>query len=50
MSRILLILKEPFLDRIPSLKTLVWSFLNRNDHITLITSESKFFYFNLFSA
>ena len=43
MSRILLILKEPFLDRIPSLKTLVWSFLNRNDHITLITSESKFF-------
>ena len=40
-KHILLILKEPFLDRIPSLKTLIWFLLNRGYRITLITSESE---------
>ena len=43
MKHILLVLKEPFLDRIPSLKTLVWFLLNHNHRITLITSESNKF-------
>lgn len=43
MKHILLILKEPFLDRIPSLKTLIWFLLNHNYKISLITSESKQF-------
>lgn len=42
-AHILLILKEPFLDRIPSLKTLTWSLLNRGYKITLITSETDKF-------
>lgn len=47
MKHILLILKEPFLDRIPSLKTLIWFLLNHNYQISLITSESN--QFTLFS-
>ena len=43
MKHILLVLREPFLDRIPSLKTLVWFLLNHNHRITLITSESNKF-------
>lgn len=43
MKHILLILKEPFLDRIPSLKTLIWFLLNHDYKITLITSESDKF-------
>lgn len=43
MKHILLILKEPFLDRIPSLKTLIWYLLNKDYKITLITSESERF-------
>lgn len=43
MKHILLILKEPFLDRIPSLKTLVWHLLNQGYRITLITSETEKF-------
>ena len=34
MKHILLVLREPFLDRIPSLKTLVWFLLNHNHRIT----------------
>lgn len=43
MKHLLLILKEPFLDRIPSLKTLIWYLLNHGFQITLITSESDRF-------
>lgn len=43
MKHLLLILKEPFLDRIPSLKTLIWYLLNQGFQITLITSESDKF-------
>lgn len=43
MKHILLILKEPFLDRIPSLKTLIWYLMNKDYKITLITSKSDKF-------
>lgn len=43
MKHILLILKEPFLDRIPSLKTLILFLLNQGYYITLITSQSSRF-------
>ena len=43
MKRILLILKEPFLDRIPSLKTLVMYLGRQGFQITILTSESKKF-------
>ena len=43
MKKILVILKEPFLDRIPSLKTLLFYLADKGHHITLITSKSKRF-------
>ncbi len=43
MKEILVILKEPFLDRIPSLKTLILYLCDNNCHITLLTSSSKRF-------
>ena len=43
IRRILLILKEPFLDRIPSLKTLVMYLAEHGFQITVLTSESKKF-------
>ena len=42
MGHILLILKEPFLDRIPSLKTLILN-LCENNHVTIITTKSHRF-------
>ncbi|MCM1138979.1 MAG: hypothetical protein NC453_10465 [Muribaculum sp.] len=41
--KILLILKEPFLDRIPSLKTLVLHLASSGHKITLLTSKSSYF-------
>ena len=41
MKNILLVLREPFLDRIPSLKSLLWFLANKGYKITIITSESK---------
>lgn len=43
MKEILIILKEPFLDRIPSLKTLILYLCENNCHVTLLTSRSKRF-------
>ena len=43
MKKILVILKEPFLDRIPSLKTLLLYLAENGHHITLITSKSSRF-------
>ena len=43
MKNILLVLREPFLDRIPSLKSLLWFLANKGYKITIITSESKNF-------
>lgn len=44
MKNILLVLKEPFLDRIPSLKTLMWYLMeDMGWNITLITSKSEKF-------
>lgn len=43
MKQILVILKEPFLDRIPSLKTLLLFLAENGNHITLITSKSSRF-------
>lgn len=40
---ILLIIKEPFLDRIPSLKTLVLFLASKGNKITLLTSKSERF-------
>lgn len=38
MKRIILIIKEPFIDRIPSLKTLIWYLSKNGFHITILTS------------
>ncbi len=43
MKRILTIIKEPFLDRIPSLKTLLLDLCNHDCEIILLTSRSKRF-------
>lgn len=48
MGKILLILKMPFLDRIPSLKTLIMSLANSGYKITILTSESLQFTVNSF--
>ncbi len=40
MKHLLLILRDPFLDKIPNLKTLIWHLLNNGYQITLITSET----------
>lgn len=43
MKNILVILKEPFLDRIPSLKTLVLFLCDKGLKVTILTSSSKRF-------
>lgn len=43
MKEILVILKEPFLDRIPSLKTLLLYFCDNDCKVTLVTSRSNRF-------
>lgn len=48
MGRILLILRMPFLDRIPSLKTLIMSLADSGYKITILTSESRQFTVNSF--
>ncbi|WP_159434512.1 glycosyltransferase family protein [Bacteroides ndongoniae] len=49
IKSILLILKEPFLDRIPSLKTLIMFLAENGIQVSIITSESKKFTVNSFS-
>lgn len=43
MKKILTIVKEPFLDRIPSLKTLILDLCEKDCMVTLLTSRSKRF-------
>ena len=43
MKNLLLIIREPFIDRIPSLKTFIWFLLQNNINITVITSKSDKF-------
>lgn len=43
MKRILTIIREPFLDRIPSLKTLLLDLCENGCEVILVTSRSKRF-------